>query len=217
MVINECKLSVRRVLYRETMLSEVDKLMSTGHIAKYPYTETKVHLLSIPAGSTTWTSTVDLSLGPQKPQRIYVAITDHESIDGSWENNPMVFPASKYKLCSLEFYDRDSPLMCKPYKVDFDEQDCNRPYADLLRIATDSYKTGRCLGINSNDFMGDYGVFAIDNIPPDTRLTLNTRFKEATPAHLHVMVFVQYESYFIQGKSGHINPRSHHPHLVHST
>ncbi len=214
MVINDCKLHVRHVLYRETALVKMNKLMSTGHIAKYPYTETVVHNLLIPAGSASWTSTYTLGFGPQKPQRVYFTITDVASVGGSWENNPMVFPAAKYKLCQLEFCDRDIPLMYMPYKFDFDKQDYGRPYSDLLRIATEGQKTGHSPGINANDFMGDYGIFAIDNIPHDTNMIIKARFKEVTPCHLCAMIFVQYESYYIQEKSGNIKGRSHHPSFV---
>ena len=207
-VINECKLNVRRVLYNETILNHVNKLMAKGYVAKYPYTETAVHTFSIPQGSTTWRSPV-FPIGPSKAQRIYFAIADSDCIDGSWECDPMVFPAAKYKLNYVQFYDNNEALMYKPYEPDFENENCSKSYAALIRIATDSLKTGRCPGIDINDFANDYGIFAIDKVLPTANMTIRARFKEATPELLLGLVFTQYDTYFAYEKSGAIKTPSY--------
>lgn len=213
-VINECKLWVRRVLFRETALRRVDNMLARGYIAKYPYTETRTHNFTIHRGSHSWTSQVPVSLGPKQPQRLFFVITDAESIDGAWENNPMVFPAAKYKLSQLEFKDLDSPLMYKPYKLDFDNEDCNRAYTDFVRIATDGIKTGRLPGITDMDFKGQYGIFALDNIPPNANIIISAKFKEEVPKNLCGIVFVQYDTYFTYNKYAEVQPAGYRPHRL---
>jgi len=203
-VIHSCKLNVRHVNYRETFRNKVEKHLSAGGIARYPYTRTTLDTFQIPKGVTVWRSPT-FGLG-KWPKRAYFAICESEAVFGkSWEANPMIFPASEYKLNYVQFYNNGDPLLLNAYEPDFENKNCNKSYMSLVQTVRDSRKTDCEPSISCRDFVGQYGIFGIDSLPNNGVITIETHFKDEIPRGLNGLLFVQYETCFTIDKCGNIS------------
>jgi hypothetical protein len=205
---NDCKLNVRRVQFREIILDSMDKLMDKGVIAKYPYTETKIHIFQVPKGAYHWKSLM-FGFGSLPPQRYYFTFVEAKSMTGDWKNNPMVFVMAKYKVKYVQFLNNGAPLLDKPYELDFENNTCNKAYTDFVRVATNGLTTGRVPGITIAQYMDSYGILAFDNMPMHGNLEIVTKFAEETPRSLIGLLFTQNDRYFSYSKKKDIMPPHH--------
>ena len=198
-VINECKLVVRRAVFYEHIYRRVDRLLAMEIPAKYPFTMTKPFFFNIGKGFRSWRQSIP---GGGTPNRLYFVICDEDSINGkNWENNPMIFPAAHYKLSRLRFYINEKPLLDKPFEMDFDKNDYAESYMSLVQT-TPAFSTGKEIGIRGQDFAGNYGVFCCDNIRPDNsgELVIEVNFGEELPNSIIGVVFQQYDQCYTYSK-----------------
>ena len=188
-------LEAQHVRYKESVLETLNEY-STCHVAHFPYTKTDMIRFEIPVGSYQCKS-LEYCNG-KMPKRAYFAVVEPESLNGNtYENNPMIFPAQHYGVNYVQFYsDHETKLLHKPYEPDFENENANRSYAQLVRVATDGFRTGHTPGLTNKDFLGPYGLFAIDNLPKFGSLTVKVGFNKPTPRLLHGIIFLQDEAFF---------------------
>jgi len=200
-VVHNCALHARRVLFKESILEKLKKY-STNNIARFPYTKTSVIMYDIPQGMVTWRTPLQ-SAGPLA-RRAFFAISEPASINGNnWENNPMIFPASHYEVNHIQFYsDHEDQLLHKPFKPDFANENANRSYAALVQAATDGFRTGCAPGLSCNDFVRQYGLFAVDDLQNYGAVNVEVGFKKETPKPLIGLLFFQGEDYFSIDNNG---------------
>jgi hypothetical protein len=201
-VISDCNLFVKHVVFHEDAMEQVQKAL-IGRVARYPYTKMSMVQFDIPAGATMWRSNPFFA-GP-KPKQVYFAICDRDSLQGrNWENNPMIFPASHYGVNYVQFYSGDNDkIMHQPYKPDFENENIGREYYELLRQATENFKKRETIMLSSDDFAGQYGIFALQSMPDYGDLQVEVGFKKPTPCQLAAVIFIHEDSDFtIDGPSG---------------
>ena len=200
--VHSIKLEVQHVVYKESILELLND-HSMNHVAHYPYTKTEMMRFEIPMGSSEHTS-LQYSIA-KMPKRAFFTVIEPESLNGrNWENNPMTFHAQHYGVNYVQFYsDHNKELLHRPYEPDFENENANRSYTQLVRIASDGFHTGCTPGLTNTDFLGPYGLFAIDNLPKYGRLTVKVGFSKPTPRLLHGIIFVQDDASFtVHGKYG---------------
>ena len=84
----------------------------------------------------------------------------------------------------------------KAYEPDFPKTNAARSYAGLVQVTSDGFRTGRSLGLTGEDFIGQYGLFAINNIFDSTDLAVKVGFNKETSRTLMGLIFVQRDAYF---------------------
>ena len=199
--VQACKLSIRRVLYYDSVLERIDRHLKTQSI-QYPYTKTMVHRFPILQGTKSMRS-ISTGWGPAA-KRAFFAICEPESIEGrNWENNPMIFPASHYNVDYVQFVSEyDDVIQERPYKPDFEDKSANKAYTELVHVTTDGFRSGRLPGLTCDDFVGQYGLFAMGSMHDSTDLAVKIGFKKATPRPLMGLIFVQRDAYFTIANAG---------------
>ena len=203
-VVSSCKLRVSHLLFHEPALDELSRALS-GRVAMYPYIKTTPFRFEIPVGTRMHRS-LSFTWGPMA-KNAYFVICDHDSLNGrSWENNPMTFPASQYKVNHVQFYCDNKPIMDEPYEVDFNNQNISRVYNELVQIVTDGHKNGKTPGVTYDDMLGQLTIFpAPQNLPYYGSLTVEVGFKKPTTKMLNGLLFLQYDANFTLSKSGEIH------------
>jgi hypothetical protein len=194
-VITDCSLHVRHMVFYEEAMRQMEKAL-TGKVVRYPYTKMSTVRFDIPAGSSMWRSNI-FHNGP-RPKQVYFAICERESLKGrTWENNPMIFPASKYAVNYVQFYSNGTDkILHHQYEPDFENGNIGREYCELLRQATENFKKRETIMLTSEDFFGQYGVFALQSMPEHRDLQVEVGFKKPTPCMLSAIVFLYEDSYF---------------------
>ncbi len=206
-VFQSCKLNVRRVLFYDSILDQLRK-HAKNHVAKFPYTQTKMDIFQIPQGSSSMQTVAIEQNSTRLPKRAYFTICEAESINGnSWANNPMIFPAGKYGVNYVQFFSNyDNNILQKAYEPDFANNNTNRSYAAFVQAATNAFRSGQLPGLTCDDFQGQYGLFAIDKLSYSGDLSVKIGFKQPTPRLLTGVLFTQRDAYFtINGASGVMN------------
>ena len=90
----------------------------------------------------------------------------------------------------------DDVIQERPYKPDFENKSANKAYTELVHVATNGFRSGRAPGLSCDDFVGQYGLFAMGSMHDSTDLAVKIGFKKETPRTLMGLIFVQRDANF---------------------
>jgi hypothetical protein len=167
--IKNCTLIARRVKLNEPTFNHLESQLARGAAAKYSYFDTVARTTQISIGSDHWRGRN--MFNGRLPSRVLLGVCDHLGTIGSdWENNPMIFPSAHYGVNYIQFYADERPLLKRPYRPDFKNEDTSRSYIGLLEAAR-VLQTGSAIAINTKLFNGNYGLFGLDLAADGTNLT----------------------------------------------
>jgi hypothetical protein len=146
----------KQVLYPSIVMSH-QKLMDSGHNARYPFRKAEVKFFSIPKSSQSFNEE-NVFLG-NVPSRIVICLVPSKGFVGDYAVNPYVFP--HYDLSYISLSVNNVPYPMKGLSLDFSNNNYLIPYY-LLFCSLGLANHDQGLTFNRNGFAEGNTIFAFD-------------------------------------------------------
>lgn len=138
------------------------KLLESGHDAKYPLIHSSVKCFTIPKGNQIFLED-DVFLG-SVPARCFIAMVSNSSFIGDKKKNPFFF--GHFNISSLGLYVNNIPIPTHPMTFDFASSQTLLGYFHVDKCVQKMNK-GRGISFSSTDYKEGYTIFAFDIAPLD--------------------------------------------------
>ena len=155
----DARMSVTRVHVNDNIRQGLVRTLNSRRDAYFPFTRTDSRTFEIPKGSRNYNARMLFS--GALPDRVVLVLCDPDSLGyGSWENNPMLFPAKKFDLNFVQFYIDETRVLEKPFRPDWNRDQYAKEYMALLQATGVDRNLSLSGGsISYKQFSQDYGVF----------------------------------------------------------
>lgn len=202
--IESAVLFVRRVKINPAINLEHNKLLNSGHNAKYPLRRALVNTFTIPTG--TLSKVQDNVLQGQIPRRIVLGLVSHEAFNGSLPTNAFNF--EHFNTNFLALYVEGESIPSQPYRMNFSEEDGS----EYLRSYLSVYEgmgmlhdnRGNC--ISRKDYPDGFMLHVFDltadmseghHMDPIKHgsVRVEIHFKQALEKTINVLLYCEYENH----------------------
>lgn len=193
---DEIKLTVPRVKISDSIARSTDMHFRNGSTIYLPFTRTDAKPFEIPRGSMTYRAS-SIYTGVL-PERLILVFCDPESLgNGSYDNNPVIFPARKYGVSEVQFYLNESEVLAEPYKIDWEKNHYQESYQRVLRVMGLDQSLVGCY-LSFIYYGRDHTIFAANMRDiagvESGNVSVNVKFNNATNQAVAGLLIAEYRS-----------------------
>ena len=187
----------KQVLFPSIILSH-QKLLESGHNAKYPYKSTNIKFFSIPNGNQAFTEE-NLFQGTL-PSRIILGLVSGSAFAGNYTQNPYAFQSFGLNFISLTV--NNIPIPIKSMNIDFQNNLSLLPYYLLfpnigvsakdsgIIVKREEYQNGNCLFAFDFELMNENTTLSLEKTGT---IRLELQFSAGLKSSINCVVYSEHQ------------------------